>query len=100
MIKFIINLVRCCLYAAYSFLFMLFITLRGNKHDWMSEMDPSIQPGDIVDDSGDRATVKAMIVVCMVLLQAVMLGVAQRRYERIFALFLMAVAAVTYYITR
>lgn len=100
MIRLILNLIRYGLYAAYGYLLLLLIAIQGGKYDWMSDMDPSIQPGDIVDDSGDRATVKVMIVVCMVLLQAVILGIAQRRHERKLALFLMAVAVVTYYITR
>ena len=82
MIKLVVNLIRYGLYAAYGYMLMILIAVQGGKYDWMSEMDPSIKPGDIVDDSGDRATVKVMIVVCMVLSQAVMLGVARRRYER------------------
>ena len=100
MVKFFINLIRYGLYAAYGYLWLLLIALQGEKYGWMSEIDPSIQASDIVDDSGDRATVKVMMVICMGLLQAVMLGVAQRRHERKLALLLMAVAVVTYCVTR
>ena len=100
MIKLVINLIRYGLYAAYGYMLMLLIAVQGGKYDWMSDMDPSIQPGDIVDDSGDRATMKGILLVGMILVQAIMLGVAQRRHERKFALLLMAVAVVTYYITR
>lgn len=100
MIRLILNLIRYGLYAAYGYLLLLLIAIQGGKYDWMSDMDPSIQPGDIVDDSGDRATVKGLLLAGMILVQAIMLGVAQRRHERKFAFFLMAVAVVTYYITR
>lgn len=100
MIKLVVNLIRYGLYAAYGYMLVILIAVQGGKYDWMSEMDPSIQPGDIVDDSGDRATVKGILLVGMVLVQAIMLAVAQRRHERKFAFVLMAVAVVTYCITR
>ena len=100
MIKLVVNLIRYGLYAAYGYMLVILIAVQGGKYDWMSEMDPSIQPGDIVDDSGDRATAKGILLIGMVLVQALMLAVAQRRHERKFTLILMAVAVVICCITR
>ena len=81
-------------WVAYLFGLLTFFALRGNEHDWMLEMDPSI---GTIEESNNRLVFTSLILLIVLALQLVSLIKAQRVSERILISIASSLAVIAWY---
>lgn len=91
------NLLRILLFVGYVVGILLLIAFGGNEHDWMTQMDPSLEKGAF-ESSGNRQIFTATVLVTLLATQVFAIVRAKSRHQKIASGLLILIACMVWFI--